>query len=430
MILSFPSLLKDKGRLLFLVILIMTSLSLHAQESLEQEDAGITIDAEDVIIQSSGRTSVRSVRIVTAEEIQRSPAANVGELFADIPGVTLTDTGIAGMKRIRLRAEAASRSLIIVDGIRMSEQKSLDGSPLLIDVASIERIEVIYGSASVLYGTDALGGVVKITTKKGGDKPVEAQTGVAFDSSSRLITTNGSLFGSVAGFNYRMGGSFTDSGERITANNEQIPYTDFNNYGLNNYLGYEWNSGLVGVSQQTFRSQSNVTDSMRVEHWDRDLVNVGFEQLNLGFLSKLEANLAYQRTFKDWRTSANVTLNTQQEAHSLIRGEFDLFETYHLTTGIDYRFIHLDSQTNTISNGATKAYKAQENDLGLFIHNKWQFHPDVSLTGGVRYFYRDIALTESNDVNSPVSSSQNQGVAGSLGLLYEIGAVGNFAIQL
>ena len=65
--------------------------------------------------------------------------------------------------------------LILIDGQKLVENKSMDGTPLLIDPSNVERVEVIKGPASVLYGSEAIGGVVNIITKKGGDKPIQAR---------------------------------------------------------------------------------------------------------------------------------------------------------------------------------------------------------------------------------------------------------------
>ncbi len=86
----------------------------------------------------------------------------------DLPGVQITSTGAAGIYRLNLRGESGSRTLLMVDGgVKISEQKSMDGAPpLLIDLNSIERIEVIKGPASVLYGSEAIGGAINVITKK------------------------------------------------------------------------------------------------------------------------------------------------------------------------------------------------------------------------------------------------------------------------
>ena len=114
-----------------------------------------------------------AVSVVTEEQIKLSPAATVGGILQDVPGVQVVNSGAQGLKRIAIRGESPNRVLILIDGQKIAENKSMDGSALLVDPAMIERIEVIKGPASVLYGSEAMGGVINIITKKGGTKPIQ-----------------------------------------------------------------------------------------------------------------------------------------------------------------------------------------------------------------------------------------------------------------
>lgn len=86
-----------------------------------------------------------SVSVVTREQIEQSNARNVGELLELLPGIQINNDGGQGMKRIKIRGENAFRTLVMIDGQKVSEQKSMSGAPMLIDPAMIERIEVIKG---------------------------------------------------------------------------------------------------------------------------------------------------------------------------------------------------------------------------------------------------------------------------------------------
>ena len=119
--------------------------------------------------------------------------------------------------RINIRGESGARVLILIDGQKVTEQKSMDGAPLLIDPNRIERIEVIKGPASVLYGSEAIGGAVNIITKKGGDRPLEADAHVSFNSSTDGFEEGLSLYGSQGGFDYRVGVTHSDQGDRRAA---------------------------------------------------------------------------------------------------------------------------------------------------------------------------------------------------------------------
>lgn len=167
-----------------------------------------------------------SVSVMTSEDIKRSPARTIGELLQDIPGVEINNSGGQGFKRISIRGESPNRVLILIDGQKLVENKSMDGTPLLIDPSNVERVEVIKGPASVLYGSEAIGGVVNIITKKGGDKPIQGEASVAYNGASNGFAESLSAFGGMNGFKYRVSGSYSDQGNLRTPDGE-APNTSF-----------------------------------------------------------------------------------------------------------------------------------------------------------------------------------------------------------
>ena len=112
-----------------------------------------------------GRDRGDLISVITSDDIRRSSARTVGELLEDIPGVQIMNDGTQGLKRLSIRGEDAFRTLVMIDGQKISEHKSMSGAPILIDPTEIERIEVIKGPASVLYGSDAIGGAREIHNK-------------------------------------------------------------------------------------------------------------------------------------------------------------------------------------------------------------------------------------------------------------------------
>lgn len=402
--------IKKYNKILATIILSSMSLILTAQE----DDI---ITAPEVLIisqeEKDNKNPDKTKVVISKEDIKNSSASNIGDLFKDVPGVTLLDNGIAGMKRVRIRGDSSSRVLVIIDGVKVTESKSMDGSPLLLDLDSIEKVEVIKGSASAMYGSEAIAGVILITTKKGGEKPFQAELGVGYDSSDDRFNTYGSFFGEEKGFSYRFGGSYLDAQDRKTSKGEVIPFTDYGNYSLNNYLGYDWGKGKFSINQQTYRSHSQVTKNMSLPSWDRDRVSLFLEDIYLSPIADLNMQLSWQRVYKDLISGTTQTENTQQEAYLSLDSKIELPWNNKLTVGLNYEFLFLDSQS-------TKIHKAYENTLSFFAHDVWEIRSDLSLLFGLRYSYLNSQLFYSNDPKSPVSSSQNNGVVGSLGIVWDI----------
>jgi vitamin B12 transporter len=118
-----------------------------------------------------------SATVITAAEIERNQTKDAVELFRDVAGVNVTQQGSrGGVTSLFSRGGESNFTLVLIDGIRVNEAGGFfDFSSL--DTANIERIEIIRGSQSALYGSDAIGGVINIITKKGkGALTVSAST--------------------------------------------------------------------------------------------------------------------------------------------------------------------------------------------------------------------------------------------------------------
>ena len=111
----------------------------------------------------------QSVTVVTAAELRNSGATNAAEALRTVTGVALTDQGTRGsLATLSIRGASYSQVLVLLDGVRMNSPRDsgVDLSALPVALEDIERIEIVRGSSSALYGADAVGGVVNIITKK------------------------------------------------------------------------------------------------------------------------------------------------------------------------------------------------------------------------------------------------------------------------
>jgi vitamin B12 transporter len=115
-----------------------------------------------------------AVTIITGEEIQKLGTRNVLDVLRGVPGVDVYDRGGVGSNAtVGVRGSNPGQTLILVDGVRVGNTTSTDGSFDFgsFGVTDIERIEVLRGPQSALYGSDAMGGVINIITRKGTGKP-------------------------------------------------------------------------------------------------------------------------------------------------------------------------------------------------------------------------------------------------------------------
>ncbi|MCX7886039.1 MAG: TonB-dependent receptor [Verrucomicrobiae bacterium] len=113
-----------------------------------------------------------ALTIITAEEIALRQASRVEELLRDVPGLEVVQTGQPGAQTsVFMRGSKSQHTLVLVDGVPVNNgfQTAFDFAHLPVD--NIERIEVLRGPQSTLYGSEAIGGVINIITKRGADKP-------------------------------------------------------------------------------------------------------------------------------------------------------------------------------------------------------------------------------------------------------------------
>lgn len=112
--------------------------------------------------------ATRSVQVITSEEIARAPARTVAEVLASALGLDVLSRS-PGQTDVAIRGGTFEQVLVLVDGLRMSDPQTghfdLD---LAVPLGEIERIEVLRGGASALYGSDALTGVVNVVTRRNG----------------------------------------------------------------------------------------------------------------------------------------------------------------------------------------------------------------------------------------------------------------------
>lgn len=174
----------------------------------------------------------QSVTVITGEEIRKSGATNVAEAVQNAVGVTINDNGPRGaLQTISIRGASYAQVLVLLDGMRMNSPRDggVDLSALPVSLDDIERIEIVRGSSSALYGADAVGGVMNIITKKP-DKNVD-KIGGAIGSHGYddiLVSTSGKD----SGIKYSI------SGDRQTSDGYRLN-SDLRQWIVNGRAGYD-----------------------------------------------------------------------------------------------------------------------------------------------------------------------------------------------
>ncbi|KUO66033.1 MAG: hypothetical protein APF80_07080 [Alphaproteobacteria bacterium BRH_c36] len=166
-------------------LLALAALPAHAQQSIQLE--GIFIEGGSTLLEpiEAGMLG-NSVSVVTGEELQQRQVRTLADALRTVPGVAVNQSGaFGGLTEVRIRGSENNHALIMIDGVEANDATNgfFDFGSLLAD--DIERIEVIRGPQSGIWGSNALAGVVNIVTRSGKGQPLTATAsaeGGAFDT--------------------------------------------------------------------------------------------------------------------------------------------------------------------------------------------------------------------------------------------------------
>ncbi len=134
--------------------------------------------------------TLASVSVITRQDIERMQAQSLPDVLRGMSGLTISNSGGAGKATsVHLRGTNADHVLVLVDGIKVGSATNGTASFQDIPVSQIERIEIVRGPRASLYGSEAIGGVIQIFTRKGGGAPTPSFSATA----GRYGTASGSF---------------------------------------------------------------------------------------------------------------------------------------------------------------------------------------------------------------------------------------------
>lgn len=169
----------------------------HAQNEAPSDSTlpGVVVSATRLPTPASEVAS--SVTVITADEIAQKQTPTLPDILADVPGLNVVQTGgPGGVANVYIRGSNTNQVKVLIDGIDVSDPSSVDGSFDFAHVltSDIERIEVLRGPQSGLYGGDAIGGVINIITKSGSGplKLTSSVEGGSFDTLNETAGASGS----------------------------------------------------------------------------------------------------------------------------------------------------------------------------------------------------------------------------------------------
>ncbi|EIA09709.1 TonB-dependent receptor [Flavobacterium frigoris] len=369
-----------------------------------------TIFEMDEVIVSTAFNKIQSQNVMkvehaTIKELQQKGTATLIEGLATIPGVSQVSTGTSIGKPV-IRGLSGNRVLVYSQGVRMENQQFGDEHGLGLNDAGVESVEVIKGPASLLYGSDALGGVLYFNPEKFAD----ANTFKANFSQKLFSNTLGSnsslgLKTSTENWKFLARGSYNthsdyriSGGDRVT--NTRYNETDFktgigySNSSFSSVLRYNYNNLDLGIPEDGIAEQSKSKNT----GFPRQGVFSHLLSLNSVIYlknSKLDIDLGYiandRSEFEDSDVAGlRMKLKT-----------FNYDAKYHLPTlgKLESIFgIQGMHQTNTNFGEEYLIPDATTNDFGVFGTANYEWGNNSAVQAGLRFDNRKITSVENGTV--------------------------------
>ena len=350
----------------------------------DNQTSGLERIKSDTVVITASRTSQElldansSISVVDTKELKNFANDSVPELLRSETGVRLTSDGTPGTKRVTIRGESALRTLLMVDGQRIDEQKTKSGAPMLINPYFIDRIEVVKGPASVLYGSDAMGGIVNVITKQASEDPFKFEGGANFLSSNNSFSEYVNLTGTLDRFKYAIGAFNTNAGDIVLADREVLDNTSYDAHGFNGDFSYDILDNLtLGYRGEYYDSNAETSTTVggtysafsgEIPKWDRQKHSLYLKATDINdVIAAFDASVYYQKTTKDfistpYRGILVDVANEQESVGGNLQLELSLSDTFYLVTGYDGRLEKMSSYSDTNLN---------------------MIHPTVSVTGSI-----------------------------------------------
>lgn len=374
--------------------------------------AGETIALDDVVVTAT-RTAqakekvIADVTVIERDEIERAGVSSLTNLLSRQPGVQISTNGGAGMvSSAFLRGTSSDQIVVLLDGLRINSATLGTTSFENIPLAQIERIEILRGPASSLYGADAVGGVIQIFTKKAMDGKALAHAAVglgSYDTSTVEAGIHGGSNNTQYGINIS---SYNTNGfSSINTRNNTTKVKDSDNDGYNNLsVSGHLNHTIIdghSLGLQFFQSKGHSNSDGFGGTGDFD--NVSNQTLqNFAVTSKNQVAKRWHSTIKlgEGQDKSNNTSSSGRSTFKTTQTQFTWQHDFTLPLGnLTFAYDKLRQRVRS-SNSYAKTTRNNDSFLLNYFLNKDNHSLNASLredhnsqfgnytTGGLGYAYR------------------------------------------
>ena len=405
-----------KPTILLISSLLFVGVGAHAQDL----DIDTCLHLQEVTVTGlTGKIKVKElpapVTVMSPVQLEAHFSTNVIDAIAHDPGISQITTG-AGISKPVIRGLGYNRLLLVSDGVRQEGQQWGDEHGIEVDDHAVNSVEVLKGPASLMYGSDAMAGVVIFRDDPlltSGEIHGEMTTGYQTNNDMKDLSLN--IAGNQNGFVWSMRASGKWAGEYSNSHNHDVHNSQFREQAVSGMAGLkkDWGQSLLRVS--TYYNRPGIVEEeedpfQRIKHFKAVLDN----SINIGDGS-LKAIFGYQR-------------NSRKEYEEA--DECGLAMLLH-TVSYDVRFVSPEMNGWKYNIGIGGMWQKNDNkgeeflipDYNLFDAGVFTtVSKDIGrlhLSGGLRFDNRHLSSKACDDIFSAFSRNLN-GVTGSIGATYNL----------
>ncbi|MBN1250761.1 MAG: TonB-dependent receptor [Bacteroidales bacterium] len=401
------------------------------------------IHSQEVVI-SGGSYSTQhenaiKIELIKADDILKTGSPSFIEAISKIPGVDLISKGV-GINTPVIRGLSTSNILMLNNGIRMENFQFSENHPFTIDEFGVSAVEIIKGPASLLYGSDAVGGVINVIKEKpAAEGKIKADFNTKYFSNTNGVVSNLGINANHNGFFWGLRAGIKSHEDYKAANEIIVKNSRFNenslklNAGINKVFGkfsiyYDYNQMNLGLTlPQSITLIEN--NERKNDVWYQNLTNNLISSKNSIFFKKFKAeiNLSYQNNirkligsdFTPVKELVNMELNTFT---SEIKAFLPISDRNEIILGMQAL-----NQNNTNGNAPEHVLPNYDlNDFSAFGLFQSKINGHFYFQAGLRYDYRIIDVPQQNESNSTDShilealNKTYENISGSVGLTINV----------